>query len=417
MFGSSALQNVKQLHQREKSDMECLQEISELLGKSKKLYFVVMDSPSPLFNSWKLSCLQEFVWFFCGNWRKDRGNSGTVKEAIVPIQINNIPEYLFSDEVYIIDRSILSFSQFHPLYQNIKDIFSSRGFFLYKSFLSYEFFAKAVPCSYPVDIRMKNEDSVSLSGFAMPEMTGRWTNEREAHVRIPLRVPECDLFFSFEGFPFLCQEFDRNEMDIFINEKKLGTVTFELGKGWCNQFILPKNLIVNGINDFMFRFKDLRSPSEFGGQDIRNLGFYFSTIQLKKLGNTEIVMSQYPDLSGFHEGETGGCWSREKEVHVKFLVPKVAGNLICSIEGFPFLHEKFSHNEMCIYLNGKKIEKFVFEFGKSWNNRIVFSKGLLHDGVNDIMFLFKDVKSPSDFGYPDTRKLGFYFKKIRIAEE
>lgn len=418
-FGDIAFKHVEQLNRIEKSDVECVKEISELLGKSKKLRFVVVESsfPFPYFNSWKLACLQDSVWFFCGNWRKDKGNSETGKNSIVPIQIKEIPEYLFSDEVYIIDHSISSYPQLHSLYQNIKDVFSSRGFLLYKSFLSYEFFAKAIPLSYPLNIRLKNEGPVALSGFAVPEMTGRWINEKEAHIKIPLRVPECDLFFSFEGFPFLYREFDRNEMDIFINGKKLDTVVFERGKEWKNQFIVPKDLIVNGINDFMFRLKELKSPSDFGVPDMQKMGVYFSAIQLKKLGNMEIVISQYSDLSGFNEKEASVRWSREKEVHVKFPAGKVAGNLICSIDGFPFLHEKFSRNEMCVYLNGEKLKKFVFELGKSWNNQIRFPKKLIREGSNDIMFLFKEVKSPSDFDGQDNRKLGFHFKKIRIEEE
>ena len=128
-------------------------------------------------------------------------------------------------------------------------------------------------------------------------------------------------------------------------------------------------------------------------------------------------MSQYSDLSGFNDAELSGRWSREKEVHVKFFAGKVARDLICSIEGFPFLHEKFSRNEMSVYLNGKKVEKVVFELGKSWNNQVRFPKELIREGRNDIMFLFKEVKSPFDFGMPDMRKLGFFFKKIRIEEE
>ncbi len=418
-FGDIAFKHLKQLHKIQESDRECLQEITELLGKSKKLHFVEIDSPlpSPYFNAWKSACLQEFVWFFCGNWRKDRGGAGTDKNSIVPIRLKDIPKYLFPDEIYIIDRSTALYPELQPLYQNIKDVFSSRGFFLYKSFLSYEFFAKAVPLSYPVNIRLQNDSSVTLLGFAMPEMTGRWINEKEAHIKIPLRTSECDLFFSFEGFPFLYQKFDRNEMDIFINGKKLDTVTFELNKGWRNQLLVPRDLIVNGINDFMFRLKELKSPSDFGMQDMRKLGFYLSSIQLKKLAKAEIVMSQYSDLSGFNEAELSGRWSREKEVHVKFSTGKVARDLICSIEGFPFLHEKFSRNEMSVYLNGKKLEKVVFELGKSWNNQVRFPKELIREGSNDIMFLFKEVRSPSDFGIQDMRKLGFHFKKIRIEEE
>lgn len=66
---------------------------------------------------------------------------------------------------------------------------------------------------------------------------------------------------------------------------------------------------------------------------------------------------------------------------------------------------------------GEKLKKFVFELGKSWNNQIRFPKKLIREGSNDIMFLFKEVKSPSDFDGQDNRKLGFHFKKIRIEEE
>lgn len=265
--------------------------------------------------------------------------------------------------------------------------------------------------SYPV--ATSPMECLPRSGFSE-----NWATEKEVHIILSLKVPFNDIIFSFEGFPFLHEKFPQNEMTVYINGKTLENVLFGLGKDWNNQIRIPKGFILDGDNDFMFRFKDLRSPSDFGGIDSRRLGFHFTKIRLEGLrSSVNIAMSQYSSLSGFHEAEPSGRWSCEKEVHMNFLLAKPKRDLIFSFEGFPFLHEKFSRNEMTVYINGENLKNIVFELGKAWDNRIKIPKDLIQNGKNDFMFRFKELKSPSDFNGSDPRKLGFHFTRIKILEE
>ncbi len=261
---------------------------------------------------------------------------------------------------------------------------------------------------YPVEI----DHVTNVKGFS-----GSWAVEKEAHIALPLKCPQKDLLLSFEGFPFLHQKFQRYTMSILMNGKQIGVTEFKLNQSWKNSFIIPKDLIIKGDNDLAFIFSDLRSPAEFGIADERKLGFHFSKLVLKELSpNLDITMTRYSHLSGFHAGEPSGRWSGETRARVHLFLAKPDHDLTFSFEGFPYLNEKFTRNEMSVFWNGKKIETVIFQMGKKWNNKIRIPKDLILQGENTVEFQFKDLKAPAEFGFPDARKLGFHFVKIKTAE-
>ena len=206
-------------------------------------------------------------------------------------------------------------------------------------------------------------------------------------------------------------------MSILMNGKQIGVTEFKLNQSWKNSFIIPKDLIIKGDNDLAFIFSDLRSPAEFGIADERKLGFHFSKLVLKELSpNLDITMTRYSHLSGFHAGEPSGRWSGETRARVHLFLAKPLYVYLFSFEGFPYLNEKFTRNEMSVFWNGKKIETVIFQMGKKWNNKIRIPKDLILQGENTVEFQFKDLKAPAEFGFPDARKLGFHFVKIKTAE-
>lgn len=295
---------------------------------------------------------------------------------------------------------------------------SFNGYLIHVIFLS-DSFRKVHPPNkeirfywdYPVEI--DNIVFIKNSGFSE-----NWAASKDSHLFFSLKQPERDLLISLFGTPFLHKKFPRNNMSLFVNGTLVRTINFQQNTLWENQIVIPQKLLVDGDNDFLFHFDKLKRPSDFGEIDRRRLGFHFSKIRLEELPySCDIAVSGYPLLFGFSGPEINGSWTCQKEARIELFLARPEKNLILSFEGFPFLTQNFPRNEMSVSVNGKDVGTIMFELGKDWKNRIRISKELIRNGRNNLVFRLKDLKSPSGFDGQDSRKLGFFFSRIKVCEE
>jgi hypothetical protein len=122
-------------------------------------------------------------------------------------------------------------------------------------------------------------------GWSAPESWGTWSVGNKAFISLLLsEPPDHDAELLIEATAFLAKKHPQLEVDISVNQVKLGTLKYdEQTKGGVRILKLPKAVIEkDGKILIRFAFKNPKSPVELGvSEDIRQLGLGLVGIKLR----------------------------------------------------------------------------------------------------------------------------------------
>ncbi len=122
-----------------------------------------------------------------------------------------------------------------------------------------------------------------------------------------------------------------------------------------------------------------------------------------------------------HNFDKNGAWSEGKFSNLLFTIEDISKDLVLEIECAPFINEKLKNLNLGIFVNNKFNNKIKFDYDSDLTNKnriikIKISKEKLNTKNIELRFQNNNPISPLDLLInPDSRKLGFNIKKIRLS--
>lgn len=273
-------------------------------------------------------------------------------------------------------------------------------------------------CEYDVTV----ENFVG-DGFGTVEEGGfAWTNAEQVNVICYLDRDDYGVvLLQGAAIPLGELEIEKYKVDVLINDKYLTTVYIDSennGENIC--FDVPKEMLNGRKTKISFR-STLWSPSDYGVNDSRKIGFGFSKMKFYKSDEKSQYDINDEDFigKGFGEVENDAfAWTVNQEAQVIcFLDSKNYQATLCQACEIPLDDMNLDEYRITVYLNGEYLDEISIN-KRNNGKKVSFDvpKERINKGINTFVFR-SDLWSPSDFGSQDIRKLGFSFASIEFKGE
>jgi hypothetical protein len=123
-----------------------------------------------------------------------------------------------------------------------------------------------------------------LRGFSEPEANGRWTDGKEASIRLVLETPATGpLKLTATVAAFLIPQHAKQAVEILVNDHPVGRWEFHLGEQLAQRQIVIPQAVANGVRQLLIRFllPDAAAPAALKfNPDVRTLGILVPQIRL-----------------------------------------------------------------------------------------------------------------------------------------
>jgi hypothetical protein len=94
-----------------------------------------------------------------------------------------------------------------------------------------------------------------LRGFSGPEAAGRWTDGKEASIRLPLKSPATGtLTLTATVAAFVIPQHSKQAVDILVNGNPVGHWEFHFGEQWSERQIVIPDSVANGARQLLITF-------------------------------------------------------------------------------------------------------------------------------------------------------------------
>jgi hypothetical protein len=175
---------------------------------------------------------------------------------------------------------------------------------------------------------------------------------------------------------------------------------------------------LDGIRIYAPLLRDCQSCKSENFNDIfSDASPVYFDFSFKKAGNgTEYLKS------GWSLPESWGIWSEGNQSEISLMFEdSISGEIELFIEGFAFLHENHTLQEIDLYINNQFIKTLKYSLKKNGPmKRVKIPENKLSRGVKrlDIMFKLKNTKAPAELGISDdVRRLGLGLVSLRIRQK
>lgn len=125
-----------------------------------------------------------------------------------------------------------------------------------------------------------------IYGWSGPEPWGTWSDGHEALIYLKLKkAPVGDIALHISGVAFINEKHSLQRVDVFINDKKMGTLRRDSSVEKIDTILIPKYVYSksNGRIKITMQFPDAISPADIGmSKDSRVLSFGLKKIWISK---------------------------------------------------------------------------------------------------------------------------------------
>lgn len=248
-----------------------------------------------------------------------------------------------------------------------------------------------------------------------------WTNQKNVEIVTYLEKEDyCGIITQGPGIPFGNLGYTDYSIDVYFNEEYVDTITIDSSNnGKELYFYIPKELITQKRNIVRFE-SELWSPSDYGENDSRKIGFAFSKLNFAKIEtklNYEVSDESFETVGlGDVEG-SGFAWTNQEEASVTcFLEKKDYEVKVTQGVKIPLNELGLDEYKIEVYINDEYCSTIVIDENNN-GGEVCFdiSKELLQSGINTISFK-SNLWSPTDYGSTDSRQLGFGISTINFIE-
>lgn len=257
------------------------------------------------------------------------------------------------------------------------------------------------------------------TGFGMVEQNKfAWTNNER--VDVITYIKEDNYLVTLKqatGIPLNNLGYEDYKIDVFFNDVYIDTMVINKdNNGKDITFCIPKELITKKRNIVSFE-SELWSPSDFGQNDGRRVGFAFESLEFAPI---EKKMEYHIDdegfaISGIHDVENSKyAWTNSEDVKIFCGLDKDNYELVLTMGTLIPLEELgWDEYEIELFVNGEYCAFVSINRDAAKKLHFQIPSDVLENGINEIKFRSK-LWSPLDFGSADNRELGFCISKIKF---
>lgn len=295
---------------------------------------------------------------------------------------------------------------------------------------------------HPFGVRVRslsiaNEGVCVTSGFSHDEPVGNWSDGKNAWIRyfVPKEQRHGCWGCELSLFPFLAAgKHDQQRLVIRAGSQEVVNECLTNSAVRAFQVVFPQEMVQKGVLTVDFSLPDAISPAELGlSVDGRRLGVALESLKIGpvKFVDGGIAIAQAITrgipcgdallVSGFHEREREGVWTKGGESHLKIGIPpdKRGKALKVSLKLTPFVFgEKASHQRLMISARGQAI--FRKDFVSGGNETVVLDlpASFTGEAFVELVLNAPDNISPSDSGMSvDDRRIAFFLRDCKIEAE
>ena len=259
-----------------------------------------------------------------------------------------------------------------------------------------------------------------VKGFSYVDPDYVWSNGNEAELQFDLGNVQNNLLITFD-YRTVMNGFQR----CYLYAEDSLIASFSTTKGGIKSFIIPADIIKDGILNIRMLLPDCYNPVTHGtGTDNRELGIGFYSLQIDKTNESfevekQITIKKYDPGTEITFGENGNMsdyaisgisqdhWTSSKTVTIHFDEIQADADLKLNM-AYNTYGEK---QHVVIFANGETIADYTAAGSeeKEWT----ISQMLLTNGTLKLEISLPDAKKPDN---GDQRELALWMKKIILQE-
>ena len=271
-----------------------------------------------------------------------------------------------------------------------------------------------------------------ISGWSIPEPTGRWTLGHEATIAWDVRGQEEDLTIRVDGYALLHEKVPLQKIELWANDRRIANWRFntDTASPLPARISIPRKLIRNrDVLMLTFLIRNPVCPAENGmAPDRRRLGFHLRSLTLKKrlpkVGDTlDLAATEIDDpplIAGWSGPEPTGRWTLGHEATIAWDVRGQEEDLTIRVDGDALLHEKVPLQDIELWANDRRIASWRFQYGEvsPLPARLSVPRELIRNrDVLKLTFLTRNPVCPAELGIsPDARALGFRLRSLTLMK-
>lgn len=205
---------------------------------------------------------------------------------------------------------------------------------------------------------------------------------------------------------------------VFVNDEYLTTLTINgYNNGRKLYFDIPKKMLAKKRNVISFE-SELWSPSDYGLNDSRQIGFSFATMEFRPIETQLSYDISSDDFNGTGFGsveQAGFAWVNATESSITCYLDKE--DYVVAIEqgpGIPLGDLGRSSLTMEVSINGNYLTTVSIDNNNN-GKKLYFEipKKMIENKINTLSFDC-EMWSPADYGASDSRTLGFSFSSMEF---
>ncbi len=138
---------------------------------------------------------------------------------------------------------------------------------------------------YPVQYRFSDKKmptNMDVVGLSYPESWGTWSEGNTVEFSFT-NMPKSNLIVKFEAKAFLAKQRDFQNVDVYVNDKRVAKWQYKMGKPMPNTILeIPLSQIKNGAFKIKMKIENPVSPQEVGyNADSRKLAISFINLKIE----------------------------------------------------------------------------------------------------------------------------------------